>query len=458
MKLKWKFIAFTAGLICFSSFAYAETFLTIAGSTYYRHGHDGATHPIIALGSNQGESWTYPEIKNPPADFSSGKFFTSTCQKNLCVAIGSYLSKPGQTFGAPLLATSQDSGASWSYVPALDDSEIVDYESAGTSCNSSFCAINLNKIDEKKSYSYPSIEIWNEKENAWSIANIESPKDSTTMKLADVSCSENVCATVGFYITKEPPIVPNVVPLILTTTDQGLHWTPASVKLPEGNLNISLTKVQCFENTCIAIGINRQFHEPLDIVTPVIITTQDKGATWNFIPQSELPKLVSEAHLFDIKCFKDRCIAVGYNSDKTKPILMFVSKDQGKTWFSPPTINSKLPAKLREGAELFSIDCNDNLCTVAGTSGYGEDRVSILAKSLDKGDTWSFIPEGSYVPTSIANYTYCDKNDCMFTNATYNDSWVLISHDNGSDWTFPSMNLPKDYEGVEFLGRPSSTA
>lgn len=460
INMKWKLTVFLAGIMGFSSLSsYADTSIVLAGSGT----QNNSQTPLIALGTNHGESWVYPEIKNRPAVFSTGDFLTDDCKNNFCVAAGLYYPDSEGDPAVPLVASSQDHGVSWSYVPLLSNLNVDGHPPA--SCNNTFCAVAFDKLTPTPPLVYPFIEIWNQKANTWSLAHVAAPKDISEASLSDISCNENICSAVGAYSTVHTKTPGTMATLLLVSTDQGLSWTTASFKLPADTVTSGLNKVQCFENSCIAVGVYVTQKGQEELEFPLIVTTNDKGVTWNAAKTSAFP---INSYFNSIKCYKDRCMVVGKREeDQNNPLLLAVSKDQGKTWSVPPTINSKLPAELRAEADLDSVACNDHLCIASGDSidpTKNGNVSSIFFMSLDKGATWSFIDTKLDEPFFRALDSYCDETDCMFFGVHGNGEsrilakpFELLTHDNGSTWNFANLNLPTDYSEIWFYGAPSAT-
>ncbi len=98
--------------------------------------------PLLAFTNDSGKTWTYPSdiISNLPNQFISGKFYDASCNGNTCVAVGEYKDRQRTR---PLLAVTTDMGATWKY-PMEITSPILPttFESGGLygiSCTDEIC-------------------------------------------------------------------------------------------------------------------------------------------------------------------------------------------------------------------------------------------------------------------------------------------------------------------------------
>lgn len=91
--------------------------LCIAAGAYEETGNNlGPPIPLIALSQDGGATWSYPAAVRDPAllpnPFIAGEFFSASCNANLCIAAGVF---DNGSIDLPLLIISKDSGATWSY-------------------------------------------------------------------------------------------------------------------------------------------------------------------------------------------------------------------------------------------------------------------------------------------------------------------------------------------------------
>lgn len=84
---------------------------------------DGISRPLLAVSRDSGDTWIFPESITAPVvtpTFAWTNGFTSvSCNESICIAAGSYTDE--NSIQRPLLASSQDQGATWSFPAAISD-------------------------------------------------------------------------------------------------------------------------------------------------------------------------------------------------------------------------------------------------------------------------------------------------------------------------------------------------
>ncbi|MDR3442569.1 MAG: sialidase family protein [Legionella sp.] len=113
-----------------------------------------AIHPLLAVSQDRGTTWTFPAAVSQPTltpAFSSGALISASCNKNICLASGSYADAAGQS--RPLIAQSIDNGVTWTFPtsitqPVLKPSlgPVVDF--GGVSANASFLSPALSMLQQ----------------------------------------------------------------------------------------------------------------------------------------------------------------------------------------------------------------------------------------------------------------------------------------------------------------------
>lgn len=215
----------------------------IAVGRYMSFG-DNVYRPLFALTQNAGISWSYPEAPtspifqpndtNPFVNF--GTINSVSCIGTTCVAVGSYSDGLTQR---PLLASSQDSGSTWSY--------------RETTNAPVFTPTNSYPFDRDGQFN-------------------------------SVSCTSSICIAVGSYVDNT-----NVeAPLLAQSTDSGITWFyPTSITAPifePEDMNVFVdagrfNSAQCNENICIASG---SYIDDSSKQRPLLASSKDKGVTWTF--------------------------------------------------------------------------------------------------------------------------------------------------------------------------------
>ena len=268
--------------------------------------------------------------------------------------------------------------------------------------------------------------------------------------LPAISCANRICAIVGDYTKKNNGKNEGV---ILISHNNGSSWeiqTPLT-KLPLACGSL-LNAVKCTDDICVAIGgYNRQcgniFYNQM-----VILTSSNKGKTWDIsLPTINYPR-AERANLFDISCANNTCIAVGmYNIGKGNEAVMVISHDSGKSWaLSLPLKNQ--PKHKNSG--LGKINCTNNLCFAVG---YYENlttqhEIAVILRSEDEGLSWTQSTPFSTIPNLQTGYieSSIDCNDlfCItagdYTVDNHPQGVILISKNRGDSWEliFPFANMP----------------
>lgn len=190
--------------------------------------------PLLALSQDGGISWTFPQaITEPqptPSFYGYGAFNSATCSGTICIAAGFYVD--AQFIQKPLLAISQDSGATWIFPPSITE-PLVDP------------VFNSNGV------------------------------------LNSASCYGKTCIAAGYYVDNRWM----GRPLLAVSQDSGATWSfPALITQPPIVLAFSNSGVfygtSCSsEATCIATGI---YFDVNSLALPLLVVSKDAGATWSF--------------------------------------------------------------------------------------------------------------------------------------------------------------------------------
>lgn len=142
----------------------SEAICIVGGGAF---NENGILVPFLARSTDQGATWVYSNdiLSKLPADWGKGAFTGMLCQDKFCIATGSYQTQLDDT-NFPLLAVSNDSGATWSYktLPLKDD--------AGLSqpfCAKDYCAVT--GYQTVNGYQEPLIAITRDNGATWTISN-----------------------------------------------------------------------------------------------------------------------------------------------------------------------------------------------------------------------------------------------------------------------------------------------
>jgi hypothetical protein len=249
---------------------------------------DSKTYPVVALSSNAGSAWTYPlQSTGPlPSDYlNNGSFTTSACHGTTCIAAGSYDNTAGTK---PFIATSHDSGASWSYTlsstsmtlpTSLKDLSYFNW--ADSSCSSTTCIV-VGSYYSSNYQVYPLLAVSQDSGTTWSFPISGEgllPQDyNTNGGFNSASCSNAICAAAGSYQNTE-----GYYPMIATSTDHGVTFAytmqiGSSTQPGNASSTSMLRSIDCTGALCIAGG-NTQYMAKM---YPLALVSQNGGIDWTY--------------------------------------------------------------------------------------------------------------------------------------------------------------------------------
>jgi hypothetical protein len=378
---------FTSGNLragdCFGSGGNA---VCIASGMYTINEH--RSFPLLALSSNGGKNWTYPQsifkdlttVIGP--DFESGYLTTASCTKStcesVCVAAGNFCTPPECPTQRPLLALSTDKGKTWSYPSSV-------FRNLNSSVDPNF-------------------------------------KDGFFVSSSCTGVGEKAtCIAAGSYSR-----ISSIMPLLVLSQNGGKTWSyPPSILDDLANrighefggalFNAASCTGSGKKTVCIASG---SYFRKSGRSIPLIAVTRDNGNTWSYpsFIYTKLKTLVDNeffAGTFDsASCIgkgdEAICTAAGnYCTNIACFPLLATSSDSGKTWSYPPSIYSNLTSIISPEFAygiLSSVSCGGiaehHLCIAAGQfSNTTSETWPLLAVSTDRGQTWLYP---SYVYSDLA--------------------------------------------------------
>lgn len=348
--------------------------------------------PAFILSNNSGENWFYTSWPSSiPSDLITGNINSVFCQGSFCAGVGFYKNAFNQTYQA--LLTTQDSGKNWAYVMPQGGS-----------------------------------------------------LQSTQGKLSDIDCSNQVCAAIGTAPKNATP-----TPSVVISQDGAHNWSYQATNLPFSLSTGELTKIKCYQNSCIAIG---KYADNMGGTYAGLIYTQDAGNTWTSKAEIPLTSLDAAGALNDISCGPTGlCAAAGYSTDSIsssgfQPIL-FV----GAAGYIVSDFNSTKPKDFRDGA-LNAIYCGEKACFAVGyyennTIPQGQALAIIGNSDASIINNWGFLY--STFPANHSNQNLnsisCYQNDtvCVATGSiydgTYDSPGIVTSLDGGQTWNIASITV-----------------
>jgi len=384
--------------------------------------------PMLALTKDSGNSWTFPTaitIPNTSPEFrDNGRLEGASCSGNTCIASGSYVAI--DSVQRPLLALSTNLGSTWTFPEAVTEPTTISPAFSGrgqlfkASCYDSTCISSglyqdINGVlrslvslttDGGATWTFPA-DITN-----FTIANLSSSS------LAGAECTDLACLASGTYV--DTSAIQR--PLLAVSVDNGSSWTfPTDITNPTTTPPLvgrgTLYSVSCSGTLCIAVG---RYHDSNDDRRPLLGVSNDTGSTWTF-PESitnptTLPDFASGS-LFSASCSDAICIASGeyFDSSSNRYPLIAQSTDRGITWtYVSEVITPDTTPPYSASGILFGASCSGNSCIA---SGYYEDGSGLvrplLAVTDNAGSSWTF-------PDSI---TEADGLPA-FQSAVFNDAGV----------------------------------
>ncbi|KTC81164.1 BNR/Asp-box repeat containing protein [Legionella cherrii] len=446
-----------------------STFLPpeVAGGQY----SDGAIlYPLLANSQNGGATWSYviEKSKNLPSGFTNlGAFFTTSCSGLNCVAGGNYADGP---IYYPLLAYSQNGGGTWTY--SLDKNTPLPSGFSGygnfesISCSGLNCTAVGQYIDG--GILFPLLANSQNNGATWTYVIDKSQNlpsgFSNFSNLGTVSCSGLNCVAGGFYADS----LNTQYPILANSQNGGTTWTyviDKSKSLPTGYAGSGVFYgVSCSGLHCVAGG---QYADS-SIRYPILAYSQNGGATWTYaIDKSKtLPSgFANLGTFYSVSCSGLNCVAGGQYSDGlTQYPLLAYSQNGGATWTYTIEKGKNLPAGFADGGLFFSVNCSGLNCVAGGQYSDGSILYPLLASSQDGGTTWTYtIAKGKNLPAGFTdNGTFlsmnCSGSSCV-ASGLYSDNsiqypLVANSQDGGVTWIYSidaSKTLPFDFSTGGFI-------
>lgn len=337
------------------------------------------TQMALVTSIDGGASWQLQAPANAPVTTVAANLNTVRCPGNQCITVGQY--DDGSGF-KPAVIISQDMGVTWQLIdpvigmPALTSIAISTVDCTGNTCAA---AGQLNDGSE----TMPTIIVSNEGGPWHYITPNNQPGTIRSTTLRDVRCVGNTCVAVGQYTNA---IGGPQQPAIIASTDRAQNWSFITPNNTPGSFTDAiLTSADCSQSLCAAVG---QYNIGAD-TQPAIVVSRNAGADWQFVATGNSPGTIVNAALNSVLCQGRLCIAVG-NYDigaGTQPALIR-SIDSGNSW---QFIFPKNPAGTIVSANLYSVECKNNLCTAVGFYDLGEGSQPLIIVSGDDGTTWQYV-------------------------------------------------------------------
>ena len=381
-------------------------------------------YPLLATSANGGATWTYTIDSNTPrvpaGYYGQGVFNASSCAGLNCIAAGSYQTTAMNNPTYPLLASSTNGGTTWTYT-----------------------------IDSQTTPSVPT-------------------NYTLSGSFQATSCAGLHCIAAGSYQTGA--VTNPTYPLLASSTDGGRTWTytidSTSPGLPmDYNSGVLIgtaigvfSSATCNGLTCVAAG---SYQSNNTKTYPFLASSTNGGATWSFpITRATTPTdYYDNGIIYSVSCTEQICIAVG--SYKTtamnNPTYPFIAKSDngGGTWRyvlddqSTPAV----PPDYYNNAAFGSTSCTKLNCIAAGyytSQTPGNYQYPMLATSVNGGDTWAYsidsqtnpsVPTdfkvyGAFISTSCSGFSCIAAGLYVTTPPFITYPLLASSADAGVTWTY----------------------
>lgn len=333
--------------------------LCVAAGIYRSFADDGTikNKPLIRVSQDKGQTWSSPAstYQNLPSGFLNGQLASVSCSGQLCIAAGQY-GNPGTNH--PLLALTTDGGSTWSYPAEIQNtpSNFIGGQFIGASCSGTVCVASA-QYNINAARTRPLLIVTQDSGKHWNYPDSiqkNVPIGTARSILSSPACSGKLCIAVGSFSRGN-----STLPLLAVSNDRGSNWTyPAQIynTVPQNSTNAEFISASCDKTLCIAAGYFNS-----DTQKPMLAVSYDSGATWSYPPAvyNNLPSdyIGNASFRFGANCKDSICTAIGhydYGSGSSKPLLI-LSTDSGHTWSYPPQINSlsSLPSNFISG--YFSL-------------------------------------------------------------------------------------------------------
>lgn len=219
--------AFNSGGQLFVTSCHSSTCITTGGYTDI----NAIQRPLLALSTDTGNTWTFPQditnLTTTPSFSSDGLLIGTSCHNSTCIAVGYYTDT--SAVKRPLLALSTNTGSTWTYPEGITNLTVTPaFSSNGqllsASCPSNTC-IAVGFYYDSSSTQHPLLALSTDTGATWSFpGNITQPTITPAFssgRFSGVSCEDHTCFAAGEYFDT------NAIshPLLAVSVDAGHTWT-----------------------------------------------------------------------------------------------------------------------------------------------------------------------------------------------------------------------------------------
>jgi hypothetical protein len=447
--------------------------------------------PYLAQ-SIDGQNWSYPQtiITNIPAGLNFLTLNAASCHENSCITVGG-------GGGMPVLASSANGGASWTYEignPGSWPNNLVEGDFATSACNSSSCvAAGYHTTSAGPFPPPPRIPLLAQSINGgpWQYQVTSTGpfpsnyQNSNSNQFISGTCNSSTCLVLGAYQTNRL-----TSPMILNVTNNGtLSYSldTSSPALPSdfNGLNGNQGQISCSDNICVAA---MSYSSTNGIDYPLLFTSNDSGQTWSLAidSSSDFPNdFINQGAFETASCNGTVCTAGGSYNGSPAWIATSTNVGGSNTWsFTVYSNNPTNPSDYVSNGYVNSITCQANVCLAGGyyLTRYqtGDVYIGQILTSATNGTTWNYTMDGiGPLPANIATTNpntdhyrlsaincYGNASICLATGIyTAIDSniypAVALSLNGGQTWSYSmdfgmAASLPLDYGGNAIINNLSN--
>lgn len=443
-------LAFSASLVLGANIYASEPILRIAGC--YNSITSSGDYPLLLQKNRLTQAWYSSANVALPDGASAALARSLTCEGKMCYMVGNVIYQGNEV---PFVTRTEDGGNTWQaqLLTQYISDKVAAADLFGGNCFGNNCFILKSYIN--RSGEHPLLLNSSDFGKTWNWVDFTKFLPNNTQGAVDaVTCHDKMCVTVGYS---------DVAPMgmfILRSADGGQSWLNDAVfsglpQLSDGN-------VYFYNNQFFVIS---NYSDGNSRMLPLILSSVDNGKHWEKLYLSGVRNDLTYNPWF-MTCHGDTCILPSRASAVDKKdggnyTLAFVSHNKGKTWMADGEIDKSIFQGIME---VMPPVYSDNAWLLVT---YGRHQSTILI-SNDEGHTWAKPNFPTLSPTvSYVNYSNmdCDGSHCVVAG-TYQDStqgngyqpFVMESADGGRNWQLSRLGmLPDGLKNVFLFGVIKST-
>jgi hypothetical protein len=254
--------------------------------------------PIFS--KDHGQTWTYVTNIEGVPQHKGIQLQSLDCANSLCFASGRYLPAQKKSDPLPLLASSQDGGEHWQAVP-ISNLPSMTYGEVTSIQHQNTVWVAAGKYSDTKSteMTHPLLLSSKDRGAHWSyVTNVTGLPDKS-IHLQTVECNQyGLCVAGGYYLKNVQAGDGYELPILLVSHDFGYsyHFVTNINNLPALK-GATINSLSCENDACTAIGHydsmkSGRYHDDA-ISFPLVLTSQDQAEHWQAMTLNGLPTMQS---------------------------------------------------------------------------------------------------------------------------------------------------------------------